>query len=91
MIIYDSNRQVCVGLRNTMLALRLVERQECVAYRSLAPPLSQQVSAERFRNEMALVDTRGGATLYGAEGVSFVFAGEYSHSRSLCSTGFPPC
>jgi hypothetical protein len=74
LIIYDGNCKVCVGLRDLMLALGLVAPQECVAYRSLAPQLQQQVSPERFRNEMALIDTSGGATLYGAEGVSFVFA-----------------
>ncbi|WP_187263930.1 DCC1-like thiol-disulfide oxidoreductase family protein [Pontibacter beigongshangensis] len=74
LIIYDGNCQVCVGLRDLMLRLRLVGEQECVAYQQLQPPLRQQVQAERFRNEMALIDTHGGDTLYGAEGVSFVFA-----------------
>jgi len=74
LIIYDSNCKVCVGLRDLMLALRLVKVEECVAYRRLEPQFKQLVSAERFRNEMALIDTRGGTTLYGAEGVSYVFA-----------------
>lgn len=74
LIIYDGNCKVCVGLRDLMLALGLVAPGQCVAYASLDPQLKTRVSAARFRNEMALVDTRGGATLYGAEGVSFVLA-----------------
>ena len=74
MIIYDGNCNVCVGLRDMMLALGLVEPKECVAYTALDAQLRQKVSADRFRNEMALIDTSGGETLYGADGVSFVFA-----------------
>lgn len=74
LIIYDGNCKVCVGLRDMMLTLGLVEQQECVAYTMLDAQLKQKVSADRFRNEMALIDTSGGDTLYGAEGVSFVFA-----------------
>ncbi|OKL40012.1 hypothetical protein [Pontibacter flavimaris] len=83
LIIYDSNCKVCVGLRDLMLVLRLVEAQECVAYRRLDPQLKQQVSAERFRNEMALIDKRGGTTMYGAEGVSYVFADKIKLLRPL--------
>ncbi len=74
MIIYDSNCNVCVGLRDMMLILGLVEQNECLAYTAMDAQLKQKVSAERFRNEMALIDTRGGETLYGADGVSYVFA-----------------
>lgn len=88
LIIYDSNCQVCVGLRDLMLGLRLVEEQECVAYRQLAPQLKQQVSTDRFRNEMALIDTAGGNTLYGADGVSYVFADKLKLLRHLF--GFRP-
>lgn len=74
LIIYDGNCKVCVGLRDLMLALGLVKPEECVAYLQLAPGLRDQVQAHRFRNEMALVDTRGGETRYGAEGVSLILA-----------------
>ena len=74
LIIYDGNCQVCVGLRDLMLALGLVAPEDCVAYRQLAAPLRRQVDPNRFRNEMALVDTRGGETRYGADGVSLVLA-----------------
>lgn len=83
LIIYDGNCKVCVGLRDMMLALGLVEQKECIAYTALDTELKQQVSAERFRNEMALIDTRGGETLYGADGVSFVFADKIKLLRPL--------
>ena len=74
LIVYDGNCKVCVGLRDLMLVLGLVAQQECVAYHQLEPGLKEQVNPERFRNEMALLDTGGRETLYGAEGVSFIFA-----------------
>lgn len=83
LIIYDSNCKVCVGLRDMMLVLGLVQQQECVAYLHLESRLKQQVSADRFRNEMALIDTKGGVTLYGADGVSFVFADKIQLLRPL--------
>ncbi len=83
MIIYDGNCNVCVGLRDMMLLLGLVEQKECVAYTALDARLKQQVSAERFRNEMALIDTGGGETRYGAEGVSFVLADKIRLLRPL--------
>ncbi|WP_114783560.1 DCC1-like thiol-disulfide oxidoreductase family protein [Botryobacter ruber] len=74
LIIYDGNCKVCVGLRDLMLVLGLVEQQECLAYQQLKPGLKAHVNPDRFRNEMALIDTGGGETLYGAEGVSFIFS-----------------
>lgn len=83
MIIYDGNCQVCVGLRDLMLALGLVEAKECMAYTALDAQVKQQVNADRFRNEMALIDTRGGETLYGADGVSFVLAAKIRFLQPL--------
>lgn len=83
LIIYDSNCKVCVGLRDLMLAFSLIKPEECSAYLELAPGLRQQVRAERFRNEMALVDTRGGETLYGAAGVALILSEKVSLLRYL--------
>lgn len=83
LIIYDSNCTVCVGLRDMMLILGLVEQKECMAFVALDAQLKQKVSPERFRNEMALIDTRGGETLYGADGVSFVFTDKVRLLRPL--------
>lgn len=74
LIIYDANCKVCLGLRDLMLAFRLIEGSEARAYQKLDPEVKQQVNPANFRNEMALIDNDGGATLYGAVGVAFIFS-----------------
>ncbi|MEM7040405.1 MAG: hypothetical protein AAF570_25790, partial [Bacteroidota bacterium] len=42
------------------------------------------------RNEMALIDTHGGPTLYGDQGIAYIFKGKWSLVRALFAIpGFP--
>lgn len=77
LIIYDSNCKVCSSLREVVLRLTPIPGEQVIAYRSLSPALSCRVDPGRFRNGMALVDTAGGKTIYGEEGVAYIFSSQY--------------
>ena len=74
LIVYDSNCKVCSSLRDVVLRATPIPETKVVAYGSLPPNLSDQVEAARFRNGMALIDTKGGETIYGSEGVAYIFS-----------------
>lgn len=76
-IVYDSNCKVCTSMRNMMVAYTSIPASQITAYKDLSAAELQRIDPERFKNEMALIDLSGGATLYGAEGVAHIFASQY--------------
>ncbi|MDX5398084.1 MAG: hypothetical protein LPK21_18010, partial [Hymenobacteraceae bacterium] len=82
-IIYDSNCNVGIGLRELMLALGLIKTQECIAFANLPDQYKVKVDPERFRNEMALIDKFSAATLYGADGIAYIFSEKIPPLRFL--------
>lgn len=77
LIIYDSNCKVCSSLRDVVLKFTSIPEVKVKAHKELNETLSKQVDPEMFRNVMALIDTAGGRTIYGAEGVAYIFSSQY--------------
>lgn len=77
LIVYDSNCKVCSSLREVVLRMTPISKEKVVAYRSLSSDMSNRVDPVKFRNGMALIDTTGGATIYGPEGVAYIFSSQY--------------
>ncbi len=83
LIVYDSNCKVCSSLRKVILKLTQIDQHKVVALAKLDLSLQDKVDTDRFRNGMALIDTSDGETIYGAEGVAYVFASQYLLIRML--------
>jgi predicted DCC family thiol-disulfide oxidoreductase YuxK len=77
LIIYDSNCKVCSSLRDVVLKFTAIPEEKVKAYKDLNQELSKQADPDRFKNVMALIDTAGGKTIYGAEGVAYIFSSQY--------------
>lgn len=77
LIVYDSNCKVCSSLRDVVLRITPIPESKVVAYRSLSAALSERVDSAKFKNGMALIDTAGGGTIYGSEGVAYIFSSQY--------------
>lgn len=77
LIIYDSNCKVCSSLRDVVLKVTSIPEEKIKAYKDLEPDVSRDVDPEKFKNVMALIDTAGGRTIYGAEGVAYIFSTQY--------------
>jgi predicted DCC family thiol-disulfide oxidoreductase YuxK len=88
LIIYDSNCKVCSSLGDVVLRYTAIPEAKVKAYKDLSPALNTQVDSDRFRNVMALIDTAGGNTLYGAEGIAYIFSSQYKIIDLLL--GFSP-
>lgn len=73
LIVYDSNCRVCTSLRSIILLITSIPAGKTIAYRALPADLQKKVDLNRFRNEMALIDTTEDTSLYGAEGVMVIF------------------
>jgi len=73
----NSNCKVCSSLRDVVLKFTAIPEEKIKAFKDLSPELSTHVDPEEFRNVMALIDVSGGNTLYGAEGVAYIFSSEY--------------
>lgn len=77
LIVYDSNCKVCSSLRDIVLKFTSIPEAKVKAYKDLSTELSPNVDPDKFKNVMALIDTSGGHTLYGAEGVAYIFSSQY--------------
>lgn len=77
LIIYDSNCKVCSSLRDVVLRFTSIPAERIKAYKDLEPDLSRNVDPEKFKNVMALIDTAGDSTIYGAEGVAYIFSSQF--------------
>ncbi|HYG40021.1 MAG TPA: hypothetical protein VD908_15445 [Cytophagales bacterium] len=74
LVIYDSNCKVCAGLKDILIFLAPWIKNQVVAYKNLSSALASKVALERFRNEMALIDLNQEKTLYGPEGIGYIFS-----------------
>ncbi len=83
LVVYDSDCPLCRGLRRQALFLGILAEEDCLSLYDLSPQYSAAVDSERFRNEMALVDTGGGQTLYGTDGLLAVFSMRYPQFEPL--------
>lgn len=77
LIVYDSNCKVCSALRDIVLRFTSISESKVLAYADLTPHLNDRVDPKKFRNVMALIDTTGGKTIYGTEGIAYIFSSEY--------------
>ena len=85
LIIYDSNCKVCSSLRDVVVKFTAIPEERIKAFKDLTPDLSAHVDPEQFKNVMALIDTSGGKTIYGAQGVAYIFSSEYKPIDFLLS------
>lgn len=77
LIVYDSNCKVCSSWRDIVLKLTSIPAAKITSFNNLPAEWNSKVDADKFRNVMALIDTKGGSTLYGAEGVAYIFSSQY--------------
>jgi len=77
LIIYDSNCKVCSSLKDVVLRFTSIPDEKVKAHKDLNADLSKHVDPDKFKNVMALIDTTGGQTIYGAEGVAYIFSSQY--------------
>lgn len=77
LIIYDSNCKVCSSLKDLIVRFTNVSDQKIAAYQDLSDKLKAKVDPDKFKNVMALISTDNAPTIYGAEGVAFVFSSQY--------------
>lgn len=77
LLIYDANCKVCSSLRDVVVRFTSIPETKIKAYKDLDAERSQQVDPATFRNVMALIDTSGEKTIYGAEGLAYIFSSQY--------------
>jgi len=87
LIIYDSNCKVCSSLKDVVSRFTSIPDNKIKAYKDLSTDLSFQIDPDKFKNVMALIDTSGEQTLYGAEGVAYIFSSQYKTVDILLSFG----
>ena len=85
LIIYDSNCKVCSSLKDVVLRLTSIPDAKVKAYKDLNDELNAKIDPDKFRNVMALIDTTGGKTIYGSEGVAYIFSSQYRVLNTLLS------
>lgn len=88
LIIYDSNCKVCSSFRDLIVKLTPIPESKIKAYKDLSPHMLKQVDGAKFKNVMALIDTAGGETIYGAHGVAYIFSSQYKLVGKLFSIPF---
>jgi predicted DCC family thiol-disulfide oxidoreductase YuxK len=82
-IVYDGNCPMCIALIHSALKWRFLPADKVVAFDALAPGLRPKVDPERFRNEMALIDTGDVPTLYGPDASLHILGEKYTLIRWL--------
>jgi predicted DCC family thiol-disulfide oxidoreductase YuxK len=88
LIVYDGNCGLCTSVHALMLSLGVIASVETSSYQQLQPEEKVLITADRFRNEMALVDRKGEATLYGAEGIAYILSARLPYIGKLFKVGF---
>jgi hypothetical protein len=77
LIIYDSNCKVCSSLKEVVLQFTSIPEKKIKAYQDLPAEMTHLVDAGEFKNGMALISTSGETTVYGPEGVAYIFSSQY--------------
>ena len=86
-IIYDGACTLCIRSKNTLLALGLAKKDRVWAYQEMPDKYLNRVDYERFRNEMALIDLKGDATLYGPQAIAYLLSSKSFLLKFLFSIG----
>jgi hypothetical protein len=76
-IVYDSNCKVCSSLRQLVLKCTSIPETKIKALKDLPEELLVRVDPDQFKNVMALIDITGTPTVYGGEGIAFIFSSQY--------------
>jgi predicted DCC family thiol-disulfide oxidoreductase YuxK len=74
LIVYDGACPLCLSLRDKVLRWGIFPQSKVANYYELPDAQAAQIDPERFRNEMAVIDTDGGSTIYGADGIRKIFS-----------------
>lgn len=77
LIIYDSNCRLCSFLRSVVLKVTSIPESKIKSFASLDDQWLTKVDPNKFKNGMALIDTAGGHTIYGTNGIGFIFSSQY--------------
>lgn len=86
-IIYDGACTLCIRSKNMLLAWGIAKKDRVWAYQEMPDQYISLVDYERFRNEMALIDLNGGATLYGPDAIAYLLSAKSFLFRFLFSIG----
>lgn len=88
LIIYDSQCKVCTSLKDLVSSFTSIPKEQIRAYQALPQAYLAQVDPDQFKNGMALVDSHGGETIYGAAGIAFIFSAQYRLVRFVLQFSF---
>jgi predicted DCC family thiol-disulfide oxidoreductase YuxK len=77
LIIYDSNCKVCSSWKDVVLKITSIPGDKVKAFAEIDSSLSSKVDPDKFKNVMALIDLSNEQTIYGAEGVAYIFSSQY--------------
>lgn len=81
LIVYDGACPLCISLRDKVLRWDIFPADKVANYYELPAAQTAQIDPDRFRNEMALIDTDGGATIYGPDALKRIFSERYWLAR----------
>lgn len=88
LIVYDGNCALCSGLTVRAVRYGIIDESDCATYHTLPAHYSKTIDPNHFRNEMALIERNGGHTLYGIDGLTYVFSARYSSLRPILTSSF---
>lgn len=70
-------------MKEVIVRITSIPGSKIKAYKDLPSELNAKVDLVRFKNEMALIDLDGHSTLYGADGVAYIFSSRYKLAEWL--------
>lgn len=70
-------------MKEVIVRITSIPASKIKAYKDLPSELNAKVDLVRFKNEMALIDLDGHSTLYGADGVAYIFSSRYKLAEWL--------
>lgn len=82
-IVYDDNCPLCAWYTGKFVQYHMLPANGRVGYTSADKAISSKIDTERYRTEIAVVDTRGGETLYGTDGLSLIIGNSFPLLRPL--------
>lgn len=88
LIVYDGDCALCSGLKVRAVRYGVIDESDCAAYHTLPAQYSEAIDPNHFRNEMALVEKNGEPTLYGVDGLTYVFSTRYPALRPMFTNSF---
>lgn len=73
LLIFDGNCRVCIGLKNLLVKIHVVNEIDCLAYQDLMPAMKAKIDINNFRNGVALIQTDTEEVLYGSDSIAILF------------------